>query len=229
MNKIRTGHFLGDGGDVYLPIGFIPDYFRMADIDHGLTNVKVEIHEWFERMEDHEASNSQEGWGFGMATVGYVTLHEDGAGISAYDTGSQLPAAGYDAGELAEWKASTPVDVRTATKAGTYTKPTVGAVDDTGGVCDRDAIFENVGASDSSTDTSEPVWPSRIGGQVTDSAVVWEKVNAPKYRGGYQGVCVRLEIADDSHECYYLAIQADDSVDHGDVDGWPNGIDPNWS
>lgn len=229
MNKIRVGHFLGDGGDVYLPIGFIPDYFRMADIDHGLTNVAVEIHEWFERMEDDEATGSQEGWGVSMGTIGYVTLHSDAAGISAYDTGSQLPASGYDSGELAEWKASTAVDVKTGMKAGTYTKPTVGALDDTGGVADRDAIFENVGASDGATDTTEPTWPSALGGTVVDSNATWKKVNAAKFRGGYQGVCIRSEIADNTHECYYLAIQADDSVDHGDVDGWPNGIDPNWS
>ncbi|KKL50078.1 hypothetical protein LCGC14_2309070, partial [marine sediment metagenome] len=27
-------------------------------------------------------------------------------------------------------------------------------------------------------------------------------------------------------EVYYLALQADQVVDHGDVDGWTSGIDP---
>ena len=228
-NGIRVGHFLGDGGDVYLPLGYVPDYFRLCDLDGVVTNVDVTIHEWFERMEDDEITNRQEGWALGFATIGYVNLHGDSAGITAYDTGSQLPVVGFDAGELGQWTASTAVDVRTAAAPGSYAKPTVGALDNTGAVVDRDAIFENVGASDGNTDTAEPVWPSAIGGQVVDNAAIWEKVNAPTYRGGYQGVCVAAEVAVSDHKCYYLAIRAHDSIDHGDVAGWPNGIDPNWS
>lgn len=227
-NGIRVGHFLGDGELIYLPIGFIPDYFRMCDIDSTTTNAAVAIHEWFERMEDDEASNSQEGWALGLSTLGYTTLHADTEGIIAYDTGTQLPASGFDAGELGQWTLSTAVDVRTAAAAGSYAKPTVGALDNTGGVVDRDAIFENVGASDGNTGTTEPVWPSAIGGQVVDNAAIWEKVNTPLFRGGYQGVCISATIQTNTHEYYYLAIRAHDSIDHGDVDGWPNGIDVNW-
>ncbi len=218
-NGIRVGHFLGDGADIFLPIGFIPDYFRLCDIDSVITNAAVTINEWFERMEDDEASGSQEGWALGLATLGYTTLHPDGQGITAYDTGSQQPASGFDAGELSQWTATTAVDVRTGTAAGSYAKPTVGAVDDTGGVADRDAIFENVGGSDGNTGATEPVWPSAIGGQVVDSNAIWEKVNTPTFRGGYQGVGIAAEIQTNSHEYYYLAIRAHDSVDHGDVDG----------
>jgi hypothetical protein len=228
-NGIRVGHFLGDGEDIFLPLGFIPDYFRMCDIDSTTSNAAVALTEWFERMEDDEASGSQEGWTLGLGTLGFVTLHSDDQGISAYDTGSQQPASGFDSGELSEWTASTAVDVKTGTKAGSYAKPTVGALDDTGGVADRDAIFENVGASDGSTDSSEPVWPSAIGGRVVDSAAIWEKVNTPIFRGGYQGVAIRAELQTNSHEYYYLAIRAHDSIDHGDVDGWANGIDQDWS
>lgn len=228
-NGIRVGHFLGDGEDIFLPLGFIPDYFRLCDIDSTTSNAAVALTEWFERMEDDELTGSQEGWTLGLSTLGYVTLHTDDQGISAYDTGSQLPASGFDAGELSEWTASTPVDVRTATAPGSYAKPTVGALDDTGAVADREAIFENVGPSDSSTDSSEPTWPSAIGGQVVDNAVIWEKVNTPIFRGGYQGVKIRAELQTNTHEYYYLAIRAHDSIDHGDVDGWANGIDSNWS
>lgn len=227
-NGIRVGHFLGDGGDVFLPLGFIPDYFRMADIDHAsVSNVDVQIFEWFERMQDDEATGSQEGWKTDE-TAGYVTLMSDSEGITAYDTGTQLPASGFDAGELGQWTATTAVDVRTATAAGSYAKGTVGATDDTGAVVDRDAIFENVGSSDGNTGSTEPTWPSAIGGQVVDGSAIWEKVNTPTFRGGYQGVTLAAEVAENSHEYYYLAIRAHDSVDHGDVDGWPNGIDTDW-
>lgn len=228
MSKIRVGHFLGKGTeDLYLPLGFIPDYFRMCDIDYNSGNVAVQVFEWFERMEDDESGGRQEGWSFD-ATAGYITLLSNSQGISAYDTGLQFPPSGFDSGELGEWTLTTAVDVKTGTKAGSYAKPTVGATDDTGSVVDREAIFENVGASDGNTGSTEPTWPSAIGGQVVDGSAIWEKVNTPTFRGGYQGVCIANEIQTNTHEYYYIAIKADDSVDHGDVDGWVNGIDPNW-
>lgn len=229
-NGIRVGHFLGDGEDIFLPLGFIPDYFRMADIDSTTTNAAVALTEWFERMEDDEASGSREGWTLGLSTLGYVTLHSDDQGISAYDTGSEQPAAGTGAGQLQQWTAATAMTARTATAAGSYGRPTVGALDDTGGVADRDAIFEVVATSgDNATHaTTEPTWPSAIGGQVVDDVVTWEKVNTPTFRGGYQGVAIRAEIQTNTHEYYYLAIRAHDSVDHGDVDGWASGVDQDW-
>lgn len=225
-NGIRVGHFLGDGGDVYLPIGFIPDYFRLCDIDSTTTNAAVAIHEWFERMEDDEASGSQEGWALGLSTLGYTTLHADDAGITAYDTGTLFPASGTGAGQLAQWVASTSYTARTATAAGSYVKGTTSGTDNTGAVVDRDAIFECVtGGTSGST---EPTWPSAIGGQVLDSTPVWEKVNTAVFQGGYQGVLIADNIQTNTHEYYYLAIRAHDSVDHGDVDGWSGGIDSDW-
>ncbi len=226
-NGIRVGHFLGDGEIVYLPIGFIPDYFRLCDIDSGTGNAAVAMHEWFERMQDDEATGSQEGWALGLSTLGYVTMHSDTQGITAYDTGTEFPANGTGAGQLSEWAASTAYTARTATAPGSYVKATVGALSDTGQVVDREAIFECV--TGGTSHTAEPTWPSKIGGQVLDSTPVWEMVNTPKYRGGYQGVVISATIQTDSHEYYYLAIKAHDSVDHGDVDGWPGGIDQNWT
>ena len=228
MNKIKTGHFLGDGGDVFLPIGFIPDYFKLCDIDHGLTNVAVEVHEWFERMEDDEASGSREGWVRSASTIAYVTLHSDGAGIKAYDTGSVSPASGTGAGQLAQWVASTAYTARTAIARGSFVKGTVGALNNAGQVVDREAIFECVTGGTSGS--SEPTWPSAVGDQVLDSTPVWELVvDVPVKRQGYQGVEISGDIQDNTHEYYYLALKAHDSVDHGDVDGWPSGVDDNWS
>lgn len=231
MSDIVVGHFLGDGGIVYLPIGFIPDYFRLCDIDSTTTNAAVCIHEWFERMEDDEASNSQEGWALGFTTLGYTTLHADDAGFSAYDTGAQLPP-------IAVWRASQTallnkvsgssitVVARTASAAGTFTVGTTSGTNDLGQTVDREAIFECVAAG--TTGSTEPAWPTAIGGQVVDGSTTWERVNEPARRGGYQGVVIEDDIQTNTHEYYYLAIKADSSVDHGDVDGWPSGVDPDW-
>jgi hypothetical protein len=220
-SQIRVGHWEADGGDVNIPLGFIPDYMRVVEV--GVTNPNM--YEWFERQEDDEASGAQEG-NILTGSTGVVTQSADSQGITAYDTGSQQPAAGTGAGQLQEWTASQSYTARTATAAGSYAKPTVGATDDTGGVADRDAIFECVTSGTSGS--TEPTWPSAIGGQVLDSTPVWEKVNTATFRGGYQGVVVANEIQTNSREYYYLAIKAHDSVDHGDVDGWSGGVDPDW-
>jgi len=217
MNKIKVGHFLGDGGIVYLPLGFVPDYFRMCDIDSTVTNAAVAIHEWFERMQDDEATGSQEGWALGFATLGYTTLHADDAGITAYNTGSQRPTV-TDYATLIS--GSTTPTAKTATAPGTYAKPS------TTSATDRSAIFECVGSTGACA--AEPTWPDAVGEQVTDSGSnIWERVDVSLERGGYQGVCIQDDIQTNTHEYYYLALQADQSIDHGDVDGWTDGIDPN--
>jgi len=221
MSSIKIGHFLGDGGDVYLPIGFVPDYLRMCDIDSTTTNAAVCIHEWFERQEDDEATGSQEGWALGLATLGYTTLHADGLGIVAYDTGSQAPTIGV-------WTASTAYTARSATADGSFVKGTTSGTDNLGQAVDREAIFECVTAGTSGT--TEPTWPTAIGDNsaLDGTTAIWQRVNEPLRRGGYQGVKIDETIQTNTHEYYYIAIKADDSIDHGDVDGWTGGIDQNW-
>ncbi|GAG54527.1 unnamed protein product, partial [marine sediment metagenome] len=199
------------------------DYFRLCDIDGGGSNAAVAIHEWFERQQDDEITARRAGWSLGLATAGYTVLHADTAGITAYDTGSQKPVLGiWRASEttvLDKAGNSITVVARTASKPGTYIVPSVDSA------TDRDAIFECVTAG--TTDSTEPTWPDAIGEQVVDNSMTWERVDVSLERGGYQGVCISATIQDNTHEYYYLALQADQSVDHGDVDGWTDGIDPN--
>ncbi len=213
MNQIKVGHFLGDGGLINLPIGFIPDYFRMADIDSTTTNAAVVLHEWFKAMETHEAAQSREGWALGFATLGYVTLHADDAGITAYNVGSQIPT--IQSWTKARGDAAT---ARSVTAPGVYIKPTRG-----GG--DTGSIFECI--VDGPSAATEPTWPVVDGAIGGDGSTQWQKVNVSRQRGGYQGVIIEDDIQTNTHEYYYLAILADQSVDHGDVDGWGSGIDPN--
>ncbi len=221
-NNIRTGHWEADGSDVNVPIGFVPDYVKVFDINGGSTI----FYHWFERMEDDEASGSQEGV---SDTGGTKALLADDAGIKAFDTGSVGPASGTGAGQLAEWVATTSYTTRSATARGSFVKGTVGALNDLGQVVDREAIFENVGSTGNS-DSSEPTWPTAVGAQVLDSTPIWELVvDVPVDRKGYQGFTIADNIQQDSREYYYLALKADDSINHDDVDGWPNGTDPDWS
>lgn len=215
-NGIRVGHFEADGELINLPLGFIPDYFQLVDFH---TDTNIEINHWFERMEDDQASGKQEGF---SVKEGVTANLADAGGITAYNTSSQAPTVN-------EWTSAraTAATARSGTAAGTFLKATVGALNDAGQVVDREAIFECVTAGTSSG--TEPTWPSRIGGQVLDSDVLFEMVNEPKFRKGYQGVTIAAALMTDGQECYYLALKAHDTVDHGDVVGWTDGIDQDWT
>ncbi len=218
MNQIKVGHFEPDGGLINLPLGFIPDYFTMHELGGGDAAVVQTI--WFRAQESDEASGEQEGW---TNTEGTTDVLADAGGITAYNTGSQIPQIGI-------WEASnTTVDTRdgttltvvarTATKPGTYINPTVGSTGD------RGAVFECVTAG--TTAATEPDWNNvAVGANVTDNSMVWQRVDKSLQRGGYQGIVIAAALMTNGQEMYYLALQSDQSVDHGDVDGWTSGIDP---
>ena len=208
MNKIKTGHWEADAGLVNIPIGFIPDYFMMV----SMIATPVFYH-WWRSQESEEAAGQQEGI---IETQTTHNLAANDAGIIAYNAGSQTPTITDYASLIS---LSTTPTAKTATAPGTYTKPSVGNAQD------RGSIYECV--TSSSTALVEPTWPSADGEQVTDSVGnVWEKVNVSIQRGGYQGVVVEDNIQNNGEEMYYVALQANEDVDHGDVDGWTSGIDP---
>ena len=208
-NQIKVGNFLADGGLINLPIGFTPDYFQMHDVGEGTNPDMVQ---WFKRQQVNSASGEQEGM-LTTGSSGVVTLLADAGGITAYDTGSQIPT-------IEEWTEarSTAATARTATAAGTYIKPTVSSD------ADRGSIFECVTAG--TGDSTEPTWPASDGENVLDGSTVWQKVNVSKQRAGYQGVVIAAALMTNGREMYYVAL-AGDSVDHGDVDGWASGVDQN--
>lgn len=205
-NQIVVGHYEPDGELIYLPIGFKPDFFFMAE--HGASAPLVFY--WWGRMEDDEATNSKEG----IKDDGDGTLSKpnDDALFAAYDTGTDGPT-------VTVWSAGLTVVARTAGAHGTYIKPTTSAT------MSREAIFEVV--TNTTTGTTEPTWPAGIGEQVADnhgSPVVYERVNVPLERVGYQGVRISATPQTDGQEMYYMAIQADRVIDHGDVVGWTGGV-----
>lgn len=209
MNQIIVGHFTPDGGLIYLPIGFVPDLFRMQEM--GATNPL--FYTFYERQEDDEATGSQEGI---LDSGGTKTKLSDDAGIVAYDSGSETPT-------ITEWSASATVVARSSTAHGTYYKATVDGVDANGNEIDRSAIFECVAST--TTGTTEPAWPTVLGENgPSDNSVIWQKVNVSQMRGGYKGVRIAGALMTNSQEMYYEAIQADNSIDQGDVDGWSGGI-----
>jgi hypothetical protein len=210
MNKIKVGQFTPDGStDIALPLGFIPDYIRLEEVGEA-TNPNFVT--WF-RAQESDATGDQAGQ-YLTGSTGVVTKLADGAGIAAYSTSSESPT-------VTTWTTavSTAATARTATAAGTYVKPSVASSSD------RGSIYECVTAGTGGA--SEPTWPDADGEQVTDGSTVWEKVNVSKQRIGYEGVLIDAAILTDSEEMYYIAYQADQSVDHGDTDGWVSGVDPN--
>lgn len=211
MAQIIVGHFEPDGGLIYLPIGFVPDRFLL--IEHGTTNPL--FYWWFERMEDDEASGSQEGI---IDTAGTKTKAADDGGIVAYDSGSELPT-------VTEWSAGATVVARSATAHGTYMKATTSGTDANGNEIDRSAIFEVT--ANTTTGATEPNWPTVVGESAIDdhgSPVRYEKVNVALLRGGYKGVRIAAALMTADQEMYYEAVQADLSLDHGDVTGWGSGV-----
>ncbi len=201
--KIKIGHYEADGGIINLPIGFIPDHFRLVAM---ITNPLV--YEWWRSQQTEEATGAQEGI---IDTAGTKTLAADDAGITAYSTGAEGPT-------VIEYADATTPTAKTATAPGTFVKPSAGNAQD------RGSIYECV--TSTGAVVTEPTWPSADGEQVTDDGLnVWEKVNVSKQRGGYQGVVVQDNIQTDGQEMYYVAL-AGDSVDHGDTAGWTDGIDP---
>ena len=207
-DNIKTGHYESDGGLVNLPIGFKPDYIKLVVV--GQTN--PDSYEWFRLQEQDEASGSQEG-NITTGSTGVVTQSADAGGITAYETGVQVPT-------VIEYADATTPTAKTATAAGTYVRPSAGNAQD------RGSLYECV--TSTGAVVTEPTWPSSDGAQVTDDGSnVWEKVNVSVSRGGYEGVVVSATIQTNGVEYYYIALQAIQAIDHGDVDGWASGIDPN--
>lgn len=210
MGQIVTFHYEPDGSDVYLPLGFVPDYVELMEL--GASDVLYI--RWFEMQEDDEASGSQEG----VADDGDGTASKcaDSQGIIAYDTASQLPT-------VTNWSAGLTVVARAVGVHGTYIRPSTTGAAAQG--MDREAIFEVV--TNTTTGTTEPTWPAAIGERVSDnhgSPVVYERVNVALTRVGYQGIVVANERQTDAQEMYGIAIQADRSIDFGDVTGWTGGV-----
>lgn len=219
MNQIKVGHFEADGGLINLPIGFKPDILDMDEV--GTSN--PDHVRWYRSQETDEASGSQEGM-ITAGSTGIITKLADAGGITAYDTGLQTPKTG-------EWEASSAtidekdgtsitIVAKTATAPGTYVFPTVSSP------TDRQAIFEAVTVG-GSTGSEEPIWPASVGANITDGSIVWKRIDLSLQRGGYQGVVIAAALMTNGQEWYYEAKSADQRVDHGDVDSWVDGIDPN--
>jgi len=203
--QVKIGHFEPDGELIYLPIGFVPDFFLLVEV--GATNPI--FYYWWKLMELDEASGSQEGV---IDTAGTKTLAADASGITAYDSESGIPT-------ILDWSAGLTVVARTVSAHGTYIRPS------TDSTANRQAIFEVL--ENTTTGTTEPTWPAEIGGQIYDnhgSPVLYERVNVATKRGGHKGVCIAAALMTNGQEMYYRAEEADEVVDHGDVVGWTGGI-----
>ena len=205
MNQIITARFQADGAAVYLPFGFIPDFFLMVDLS---TDTNIDFYYWWKWMEDEGASGYQDGV---LVNEGATDGLASGSGISSYNTASNAPT-------VTEWTASASPTAKSGDAHGSYYRPTR-----TGGKGDYDAIFECLAGT--TTDTTEPSWPKDPGGTVTDNNVTWKRVDGDVAltRVGYQGIAVDVSLTND-HVVLCLALQADQSINFGDVAGWTGGV-----
>ena len=209
MSRIKTGHFTPDGStDIAIPIGFVPHWLRIDEVGNA-TNTNTIV--WYKDQEN-DVTGDQAG-SYLTGSTGEVTQLSDDAGVAAYSTKSEYPTVtSYTVA------VSTAATARSATAPGTYVKPS------SGNAQDRGSIYECVTAG---TGSAEPTWPSEDGEQVTDGSTVFEKVNVSKKAIGYEGVLLDAAVMTDGQEMYYIAILADEDVDHGDTDGWSSGVDQN--
>jgi hypothetical protein len=216
-NQIITGHLEPDGSIIYVPVGFIPDF--LFAVEYGVTNPL--LYYWFGNEE--EDAESTDGI---IDTAGTKTKAAAAAGFAGYDTKTSGPY-GITAtpAAIADWVASTAYGARSATAHGDYVRATSTGTDTNGLVVDRSQLFECVTAGTSGS--SEPTWPANIGGNsASDNGVVWQKVtDVPTFEGGYKGFSIAAALMTDAQEWYYLAIQADDTIDQEDVTSWPGGIE----
>ena len=208
MPQIVTAHWTQDGSVVYIPFCFIPDWVRLVDFH---TDTNIIFYEWYAMMETDQASGKQEGISI---TEGVTANLADSSGITAYDGEAAAPT-------VTTWTSSvsTAATARSATADGTFVKPA------TTSKGDKSAIFECVTAGTSSG--TEPDWDDDapgIGDQLTDGTTVFERVNEPLARKGYEGICVAAALQTNGQEMYGIAVQADRSMDPGDVDGWTDGV-----
>ncbi len=211
MRDSKCGHFESDGADVYIPIGFIPDFVILCRM--AATNPL--FYWWWQAMYAEEASGMKEG---AIDTAGVKTYAADSQGITSYDTASQLPT-------VSEWSSavSTAATARTVSARGTLVKTTLTAVDQDGLKVDRSAIFECTTAGTSSG--TEPTWNTNPDGITMDSDVAFQLVTDEALgRVGYKGIGVAAEIQTDGQEFYFLALLCNSVEDMGDVDGWPSGV-----
>lgn len=204
MSQIHIATFIGDGAAVYLPIGFIPDYFFMADVGDDKATV---FYHWFKLLEDISYTYAD-----GVkVTEGVTDSLADGSGIESYNTTANAPT-------VTTWSASASPTARSGSTHGSYYRPTR-----TGGKGDFSAIFECIAGT--TTGSSEPSWPKDPGGTVVDNDVTWQRVDddVPMSRVGYQGIA--LDVApDDSHYCCTLSVQADKVENWGDLVDWSGGV-----
>ena len=209
--QLITGHFEADGAIIYLPIGFVPDYFFMCDLSYTTATI---FYHWWRQMESDAFATALEGVSVSQGVTADLATT---AGISAYDTGTEAPT-------ITTWTeaVSTAATAKTATARGTLVRPTTSGTTTDGLVADRSMVFECVTAGTSSG--TEPTWPVGIGDQVLDDDVLFELIVQPTFRKGYAGVAIAAALMTDGDEHFYNAWQADQPIDHGDVTSWTGGI-----
>ncbi|MDD3493454.1 MAG: hypothetical protein PHZ19_08180 [Candidatus Thermoplasmatota archaeon] len=187
--KIRTGKFTAAAtpAQVDLNIGFVPWYFKMVG-NVAAANDIAEV-EWFRDMGDAKAKKQTIIVDNGTAAAKNTEFISSG-GISAYEKKALSPQ---------------PWAKNTAYKVGDVVHPTV-----------LNGYFYKCTAAGTSHATTEPTWPTTVGGTVTDNTVTWtciamgdkENLAAVQQFHTY-GVSIPAGLQKASAEYFWIAIGED--------------------
>ena len=136
-------------------------------------------------------------------------------GISAYDDSSLMVRLPHPDGTRNKFAGTTAPSVfvagaaqptaRSTTVLGTVTKPST----------PNGYIYECTATT--GVYGTEPTWPTTPGASVVDDQTnTWTCRREDTYMGNFKGVTIDADLNENSIEQFYLAIKADDSLDHGD-------------
>jgi len=214
MSQVKIGHYEQDGGLVYVPVGFIPDF--LLAFDRNSASGSGVLYMWWREMEDYDPTTDTVIDGISITDGTDAELAAAG-GFAAYDGEAAAPTVTNHA-------VSTAYVLEATDPALCFVRPPVDATDEDGNVVDRDAIFQCTTAGTSSA-TAPTAWPAVLGGTLLDGTAVWTRVNEATFRKGYQGFRVAAAIQTNAYEMYYTAFQGDGGSQRlGDSAEWSNGI-----
>ena len=216
MEDFKCGYFKGNGLDVNIILGWVPDFvIVIADV---LTT--TDIHYW-QSTACKVGSATRYGWITANAQ-GTDNLEINGTGEGIIDYNTSFPAAvvmspivgrGYVKKPINQYAVTTAWVARSATIVGSVIRPTV-----------RNGFLYECTTYLAATGTPEPTWPTVLGGTVTEgtSGNVFTCIEDRQVQGGGQGFTVECLVVADEEHAFFMAWRADDEKYMGDASDYGN-------
>ena len=218
MEDFKCGYFMGNGFDVNIILGWVPDFvIVIADV---LTT--TDIHYWQSSACRAAASASRYGWITANAQgTDNLEINADGEGIIDYNTSflaAMVVSPIANRGDVKKpvtlytsYTAAAPI-ARSATIVGSVIQPTIR----------NGRLYECTTSGAVTTAAAEPTWPLTPGATVTAETNVWTCIESRLVEGGGQGFTVQCLIVADEEHAFFMAWRADDEKYMGDASDYGN-------